>query len=355
MTDDRILHLHAGTEKTGTTAIQSALETQRKTLADRSILYPASLGAGPHMQLTAACLDFSLESPILQEFAIDSDEWHAYFVKCVSAALRTEIRTSGANQVIISDEHINVNLLTPQSLEQIGLICEIPTHRIFPVIYFRRQDRLLESIMSEILKCLALQFLDYEDPLSLVPATDDRYDYLRILRNFTAVFPTSNMRLRSYTNLPSFNVVTDFFETIGYPDHADIVQVDRKNASIPKALFRPLLSIGRSALEHDLAALREEWRLMVQAAAVAFPGQTYRLGAEDRAAFLSRYADDNAELARQFPQLAPELYFSSETGAGPETECPVSMRRIPEAVQPAISQNALHQLEFAIAQAGRGC
>lgn len=347
------IYLHVGTEKTGTTAIQRALASQRQAMAAKGFFVPSVLDyGGPHLKLTAACIEYKPQAPLLSGFDFADERMHAAFRDNLKERLLAEVRASGAETVVVSDEHINVHLNTPEMLRNITGMFECAQDIIHPIIFFRRQDRLLEAMMSEALKVLSIRHYDLDDPVGALKVIRYRFDYAAIIGNFSEAFGDDNLIVRGYDSSSKVNVIEQFRECTGIPLEANGKgEPTIANRSVPGRLMVPLWRIAEKVLEADLNALKSEWRSLVDKLAGRFPGEAYRLSAPVAERFLIRFAPTNDWLVDRFPGLdwvlgrnARGFGYRDEAGEGQ-----VSIEELSESAGGLVSEPAKAQLEAAIA------
>jgi hypothetical protein len=124
------LILHAGMPKTATTTIQSHLHAHRDALLGRKVLYPETglrQTSRNHQILVDVCEAAAAGTPA------DETAWHEMRV-----ALAAEIAASGADTVILSNEHIyGILIHDPAALARIRDI--VATSRVTVVVAVREQ------------------------------------------------------------------------------------------------------------------------------------------------------------------------------------------------------------------------
>ncbi|WP_134726307.1 hypothetical protein [Paracoccus luteus] len=204
------LILHIGTEKTGTTSIQQALAASRDALAERGILYPALLGTENHMEIAAAAMGPRANDSIqIQELARTGLDLPAY-VDAVRARLAAEIEATGANTLLISNEHCHGRLDTPESVQRLAQLLGAPFRRVRVIVYLRRQDQMAVSLHSTRLKgggtgAMLPQW-------GIVP---QYYDPHGLMARYADVFGQAAITPRLYerNRLAGGDVVRDFFQT----------------------------------------------------------------------------------------------------------------------------------------------
>lgn len=305
----RRIILHAGTEKTGTTSIQRFLWENRKELLDRGCLYPESLGRGPHIKLTGCCVEFATDSPVMRILNIESEKQHEKHIQKTLSSLEREIEKTDSGYVIFSDEHINVHLSRRYLLDKLRSICGRFGTVSDVVVYLRRQDRFLASMLSQAIKSGRFKSESVNHPIERPIDTSFRFDYLSILENLKDAFYESNLHVKGYRDQDgTFDAVRDFselFSFLGGLDH----KVDRHNKSVPAAAVSAITQIRETAESLTETGFLENWRSFVDCVVDAFPGPGIRLNGPDTTKFMSRFEKSNRELIAEYPDLSDVLVY----------------------------------------------
>ena len=111
--------LHIGLEKTGTTSIQRTCASKREELLRHGVLYPKTPGKSNHCAVAALaanpgkCLDLRTQLGIVDQSAFDA------FLAEFPAKLQAEIRESGVDCVLLSNEHCSSRLGNPEELARL--------------------------------------------------------------------------------------------------------------------------------------------------------------------------------------------------------------------------------------------
>ena len=301
---------HVGTEKTGTSSIQKHLWSNRIELQNRDWLYLNALGPGPNIKLTACALDYDAKSAVHSSLRIDSEQKLAQHRAEIARLIADEVDECSPETILISDEHLNVHLRNPEQLKRISDYFE-NAHIGKIVIYLRKQNRFLESILSEGIKNQSILFTGNSGGISAAKLMQldgkeipYRFDYLSILNNLSLAFPQAELLVRGYTDDSStFDSVADFSTLIGLP----IEQVEnnsvRENKSIPGRVFSSLVELGHYAKHDQESALTKQWRKVIEIASRAFPGRPFRLAEQESQLVMNRFEQQNKELVHQFPSL----------------------------------------------------
>ena len=307
-----------------------------------------ALGPGPNIKLTACALDFHSNSPVLKSVGIHTPKDLKIHRQNLLSTISKEITKERPNTILISDEHINVHLKSQTELTNI--------RQYFPrtyvdkiIIYFRKQERFLESILSEGIKNQSIpnvcngmpnSFLDqfgfYESKMPY------RFNYLRILENLTNSFPEAEIEVRAYkTDVQPFDAVSDFVESIDLPIFSPQLNGIRENLSIPGRLMQSLLQIGFFANQLKDLDLKKNWRSIISEASIAFPGLPFRLSKKDSEFLFTRFNEQNNILAKKYSQLQPILFNETETNSSSSIDDQVTVSELFDAIEHIIPKNSL--------------
>ena len=110
------IYLHIGTQKTGTTTLQTVGRTNRAALAKRGILYPESPGTTNHIGLTLFATGGVGSRDLMRDAGLHSADEAALYQAALPARLRAEFTASGCKKVWLSNEHLSSRVRHAQQL-----------------------------------------------------------------------------------------------------------------------------------------------------------------------------------------------------------------------------------------------
>lgn len=203
----RRVFVHIGRNKTGSTAIQSALSKRRSALRDAGYDFP---GAG----LDHGAIVYALSPTAMARLAEADREKRM----ADAAALRASVDEHDRHVIISSEGLGNVH---PRRLKE--WLGEIePTI----VVYIREQVEYLASSYQQVIKG-DLETCSFDEYASRFTV-----DYEKILANWEAVFGRDNLIVRVYgkSAMTGGDVVTDFLEVVGISD-VDKFKIDEPNTN----------------------------------------------------------------------------------------------------------------------------
>ncbi|MBW3096895.1 methyltransferase domain-containing protein [Pseudohoeflea coraliihabitans] len=337
--------LHTGTEKTGTTALQSALSDQRAELAAQGVLVPTCLDyGGPHLRLTVACLQFNPRAPLIASFGFEDADQHRQFQRELQKDISVEVSASAADTAIISDEHINVHLNSAPMLRNTAKFLGVDPGRVHPVIFLRSQDSLLAAMMSESVKSLSIRHYSLDDPVAALKVTRYRFDYAAIINNLEEAFGVSNLIVRGYKAPSDVDVTQVFAQSVDINLRTPPSNLVSANRSVPAGLMPPLWRLGQEVAEQAGSQLRSEWRGLIDRLITDFPSRSFRLKETDALSFLRRFQATNESLVAKFPQLEDCFFSRAPNNSDPQDVLEVGIEQIIESAEQHLSKDAFVQL-----------
>ena len=164
------LTLHCGLHKTGTTTLQHVLHRNRAALARQGVFYPDPSDGVAHNRFFRPDLAHEVQ-PALEAFL-----------------------DSGCERLLLSAEDLSTHFLSAARAASIRDIFA----RMFDIeilLYLRRQDRLKESVFSEIVK---RRFVG-----TIAQDTHYELDFLARLETLAGVFGATALRVRLYREGPA--------------------------------------------------------------------------------------------------------------------------------------------------------
>jgi hypothetical protein len=237
--------LHIGTEKTGTSSIQSYLTANRLYLREKGVLYPASLGHESHVWLAnhaAGFMDREDENSQLRKLGCGSlDECRDK----IRRGLLAEVAKSACETVILSSEHCSSRLQTEEHVLRLKTLVGEISNDVVVVVYLREQSEFLTSRFSTAMKA------GYGGPL-VAPGEQgfkSQCDYAAMLDRWAEAFGKEKLRVRLFQkgDLRNDDVVADFLEVCGLPDIELPVRPQHVNEAVGAAGLE-FLSIANEVL-----------------------------------------------------------------------------------------------------------
>lgn len=229
--------LHIGMEKTGTTTIQSLLSSNREPLAQAGYAYSRTMGRDNHVNLVVYSRDDdTTDNQRKRALARKSMDIGA-FRSFLDDAFAQEADRQSGKILVLSNEHLQSRLTNIGEKERLRTLlvrhCEgLP--QIY--LYLRRQDLVAISLYGTRLLSGAVKTLGRLLPKISGDDLPYFYDYLRIWREWSAVFGRENVHVRLFdaTTFPEGDVGLDFLNWTGISTACPLPKIPRQNEAISR-------------------------------------------------------------------------------------------------------------------------
>jgi hypothetical protein len=215
----KIIYLHIGFHRTGTSALQRYLWENRISLSKKGINYPAVGLSGPTHGMLANCLRREPSQDFVRRtkpktfpgefnpYAVPSDiSANALYESAIADALE-----SPCSITVLSSECF----LEEIDPEDVASRLVGPGHDTRIVVYLRRQDSWIQSVINQIVKD---RFLRFSGNFADIPQLE-QMNYLAILQRWEKAFGRDNLLVRVYEKgqLINDDIVADFLSLLGLP------------------------------------------------------------------------------------------------------------------------------------------
>ena len=296
-----IVYLHAGTHKTGTTAIQAFLYRQREMLVERGLYLPRAGMTGSPPERGHHNIAFELGG-----YTVDPDAGGL-------ADLVAELRAAAPERACVTAEDFSTLASTPEKLELFRAAIETIGAHVRPILFLRPQATLLESLYAEFVKHgLTAPFetiLDEALDHGSITHNDVTYDleYDRLVAAFAGVFGHEAMTVVPYSSDARPAQLVAQFLSIVLPGNEglDLVRLgawERYNVSfgfraVAARLVENRRVAGDAAFEDVLdEMMREKHETpaeLLKPHGRYWDGRFEPLGVDDIARLLARFGDGN--------------------------------------------------------------
>src|SRR5438132_5866868 len=211
--------LHIGTEKTGTTSIQTFLAQNRAPLLSRGWLYSHAAGARKHYSLVAYSLDDERRDGTRRMLGIGDRIPLAVFRPRLIESIETEIAASGAATLAFSSELLATRLRRPTEIARLKALCDRLARNTKVVVYLRNQVDFLVSRYTNIIWEGGTCEFDFRARTAIA-------DYELLLDRWSAAFGRENIVVRRFepADFPDGGLIGDF---------ASAVSLDVKGLHLP--------------------------------------------------------------------------------------------------------------------------
>lgn len=304
--------LHLGCEKTGTTSIQVHFGRNRAAYRAAGVLYPET-GSLPALWVHKGISG-----------AIRGDRGE--IDRGVFDALAAEVAAAeGCHTTVISSEFFHSQFRLPARIASLREALDAIFDRIDLVLYVRRQDRMAVSMHSTALKG---GWSADKNPLSVRKGKGDYYfDFAAIADNWSATFGRTALGCRVYDRRALLNgsILDDFCATAGIlrqGDGDDLVL----NASPSWQALEVIRLFNAGRFGGDDALRQRLWKRLANQDGSHVP----LLARPQAIAFLGRFAESNARLAREYLGLAASTPFDDDFSDYPDERPHLSPTEIVE-------------------------
>ncbi len=295
--------LHLGMPKTGSSAIQRFLSTNRRALEKKGIGYfvPSCRYHPWNGDQNADFLLYKVLGEIGEE---DVRMRHIGSLKEECEAFKEYCRSY--HKLILSDEDLwdrgaAHKAFLPALKDRISKLCGSDA-RTDVIVYFRRQDLWLLSRWKEDIRSIdeiSDEFIESVERYRSV----GYLDYNKLLDNAAKVFGDEHILIRPYdkSRMTGGSAVPDFLEAVGVDDHEGLVfSKEKVNKGFSMHSTEALRLIKRGKVPYDgpwEAILFAMWRVHTEADVTddSFP-MTYK----DRQSLIQEFAESNRMMAERF-------------------------------------------------------
>ena len=293
--------LHIGTEKTGTTALQSALSSQRKQLARAGVYYARSPGDFNCRSLVAAFTPLNIPDDYKLQHELTEQEKFARWRQSLLDEILNEInRVRGKHHTyVLSSEHFSSRVTTKEDVDALADYLRTGFDDIEVVCYLRRQDLMATSRINEGLRAGFSQ--RWFPKIKTDSGLPSLYNYQALIQRWSDAFGESTMRLRIFErpNLVGGDVLTDFSETqLGLR----LTQGERgnSNASLSLTAQIALMMFNEAMGVKSRFHVAEHRRKLAKYLERVAPGEDGKPIRSQAFSFYKHFEEGNTYLAQQY-------------------------------------------------------
>ena len=297
----RTIYIHIGTEKTGTTSVQSFLTKNADKLSAAGVWYPAKQTASycesnGHFPIVASLVGGWVDFVSPAKSAAKDECLRKFLEDCLSRPEKT---------VVISAEHFSSRLHDPEMLATFRRQLLGVFDRAVVIAYVRSQVSLAPSSYSTGVKCGRASRLD----LAEITPANPYFNALSILDFWASVFGRDNIIAREFEagSLRNGDICHDFLEVLGVAGlAAEKGSRENTSLSLPKLEALRLVNACLPSIEQDPERWREAQRLrgifITPHLQSSGHDQPFRLTHAEACLILDRFRQDN--------EILNEKYFS---------------------------------------------
>lgn len=299
--------LHIGTEKTGSTSIQSFFAQNRAALLARGWLYPRAAGVRNHYTLVAYSLDDDRRDRTREAFGVGDRVSLHTFRRQLTESLESETDESAAAALVLSNELLATRLRRPDEIVRLKTLCGQIARRTKVVVYLRNQADLLASRYTNVIWEGGTKDFDFRARTAIA-------DYALLLDRWSGVFGKDNLVVRRFepAEFPGGDVIEDFARVIGL-DKSGLRVPRRANPSLDAESLAFLRSVNRS-LSTRMAICVQPFRgAIVRALQRRRGGTRFTIPRSLAAKIEDAYRGSNERVAAEYFALRYSPLFSPPT------------------------------------------
>jgi len=238
------LILHIGTEKTGTTSIQSFLKINRIALMQNGIYVPQSTmtwsGNQRWLPIMANRDDYTDDFVKLQNFKNQEEKRKKIIQKKAEFLLECQNLSAKYHTLILSSEHLQSRLTRKDEIQKLKALLDKISHTVCIVVYIR-------DPLSTAISHLSTMIKNGQTPQAL-PAPNEKYyeticNHAQTIKKWGDCFPEAKFIIRRFDkkSIINNNVIVDFCTQF-------IPNFKIKNYKLPVAVNTSLTLTGMKLL-----------------------------------------------------------------------------------------------------------
>ena len=294
--------LHIGTEKTGTTSIQTFLRENRNALLRQGYYVPQTMGSREHVRLVhlfaQSHKSFSTRRT-LGLHTVDKVEAHQRALDLkVRAEMQAEAQTG--RTLLISAERFFTMMTEESELSALRAFLYEFCHELKIVTYVRPQHEFAISMFSTNLKNGGRQKVIYQD-LNKSKLMARKCDYARVLSFWEKHFPDAEFNIRRFvrSELVYGDSVADFSHVTGINTQG-LVQPKRQNESLNWKAQLFLMKLNKQ-VDNTSKKTRSKSRIQTNRILEQYYSGTGILPSRAASrAFFEQFSDSNERLRYRF-------------------------------------------------------
>ena len=241
--------LHIGTEKSGTTSIQSFLQKNRGIFLDNDYYIPISPSISSrnfnHRKLATAMLDIDHVDDARKALEIqDTDSfsnWRNFFLEQLSEEINNN---NNYKKYVFSSEHLSSRLVSIEEITRLKLYLQRFFDTVEIVLYIRRQDKYAVSLYSTALKAGSVHefTFNYRNPVN------GRFDYHMMYSKWSEVFGKNYIDVRIFERDKFYkkDLTLDFLKAVGFHENV----INGTQWLMPAKANPSLNALGQSYLRY---------------------------------------------------------------------------------------------------------
>lgn len=308
------LILHIGTEKTGTTSIQTYLYENRDLLIESGFYIPKIFGKINHRKVPAYCVRAEKLDEFHKSNHIVTEEQFIVFKQNLYKEIQDEFKNlpNNIHTVIISSEHFHSRLIFQDEVDNVQKLFAPFFSEIKIITYLRRQIELVTSLYSTDLKSgnIVPELNTFIKNRCVLQSP--YFNYVKFLSLWENSFGKENLEVRLFekTKLYENNLILDF-SFFNFGEHLKNM---RENLIFPAKENESIAPVGQELLlllnQKKAKGTFDKYNVIMNKINHIYKGEGKQPDHESAIDVMNIYAHSN-EIVRQkyFPSY--ETLFSS--------------------------------------------
>ena len=315
----RKLYLHIGTEKTGTTSIQSFLNKNRMKLSENG--YHVLKCSGPRNQRSIAsyCMPDNHFDDFFLSQQIDNLEEKTEFRKKLKNAFDKEMSEldDSVHSVIISSEHFHSRLKNVRDVERLRELISNYFSEVTVICYLREQSSLASSLYSTGIKA----GVSTDFPTFVENCTPDNpfYNYSSLLERWSTVFSTDSLNVRIFSRDEFYNndLIDDFCVAV----NKELLTFTERKVEVKNESFSSFgIIIGRainsiSSRYDKNGFVNEDRKRALNQISEAFSGHENNVSIEQYESIYNDFQETNQSVAKKYFSNRDCLFFRNPSNS----------------------------------------
>lgn len=290
--------LHIGSEKTGTTAIQSYLAQNRGLLQQQQILYPSSVGNTNHFDICTYALNADKITPIRRRNNLLTKQQIKAFRKDVSKKLRKEINSARCDTLVLSNEQLSSNISSIEEALRVKSLLNEFSDNVKVIVYIRRQDQMAASAYSTEIKAGATHKFEGKG----ININSTKYNFKNLLTLWSDAFSRENMIVNTFPNSDFNGDVVQSFCSLAKINTQSFTNQVNKNESLGLFGLEALRKINKFLPKYgdSNAELRGNLQNIIVEAANSIDKRKLKIDPEISTNILNHFTESNEWVRRHY-------------------------------------------------------
>lgn len=246
----KILYLHCGTHKTGTTTIQHYLNDNKSLLEKNNLIYP-SIGKTKRIPYGHHGIAWNISGDPRLKYEKNNEYLNDFF----------KFLKNSEKNIVISSEAFQFYNIEKNSYSKFCEELDKADYKIKPIIYLRNQIDFFKGIY-QIMLMLGVKFLSCKHALNIIKNSNNRlvlkenkltffFNYFELIENVKEKLNITNNDIicKSYDENKE-NLIKSFNNVIGISDEVELNS--HKNIGLPQLVIELLETLNKNVVSSNI-------------------------------------------------------------------------------------------------------